>query len=376
MLTVVDDDGASASDTTLVTVVSVNAPPTVSAGPDQSVTELSLVTLTGSASDSDGQVASLTWRQASGYPVQLSNANQASASFFAPATAMPLVLVFTLTATDNEGASGSDAVTVTVTSTRVLGAGFRFSTLGPAANAGAQYWANVGAQISGKFPGSQPQALWVVSLAQGSGTVLTFPGSSADPLIAFQPEDANEDALDLLDASGVRVWLQLEPGDASVETLIDLVLARYGHHPSVVGVGVDVEWYRWSANPEGKAVADAEAGNWLARVRAKNPGYELSLTHWETAKMPPTLRDGILFIDDSQDFTSLSHMTQEFSAWGAAFAPGPVAFLYGFASDRSLWGGLADPVGDVGRMILDNVPNTKGLFWVDATILEVFPSGE
>jgi len=37
----------------------------------------------------------------------------------------------------------------------------------------------------------------------------------------------------------VQVWLQVEPGDVPVEDLIHLMLDRYGHHPGVIGVGVD-----------------------------------------------------------------------------------------------------------------------------------------
>jgi hypothetical protein len=55
-------------------------------------------------------------------------------------------------------------------------------------------------------------------------------------------EDGNEEALTLFDEMGAQVWLQVEPGNAPVEDLIHIVLERYGHHPSVVGVGVDVEW--------------------------------------------------------------------------------------------------------------------------------------
>ena len=37
------------------------------------------------------------------------------------------------------------------------------------------------------------------------------------------------------DNRGVKVWLQVEPGLADIETLIDLVLTQYGHHSSIVG---------------------------------------------------------------------------------------------------------------------------------------------
>jgi hypothetical protein len=141
----------------------------------------------------------------------------------------------------------------------------------------------------------------------------------------------------------------------------------------VIGVGVDVEWYQSTEVPEGRAITDAEAEAWLAVARSHDPDYRLFLKHWEIGKMPPTARDGILFVDDSQAIPSLEEMIEEFAAWGRAFAPAPVAFQYGYESDRHWWRQLADPPADIGRRILESAPNTEGLYWVDFTVLEVFP---
>ena len=55
-ITVEDDDGATAKDTVTVTVQAVNSPPTVDAGQDQVVDELTTVNLTGTAVDVDGKL--------------------------------------------------------------------------------------------------------------------------------------------------------------------------------------------------------------------------------------------------------------------------------------------------------------------------------
>ena len=89
--------------------------------------------------------------------------------------------------------------------------------------------------------------------------------------------------------------------------------------------------------------------------------------------MPPTLRDGLLFVDDSQIFPSLDAMVAEFAAWGKRFAPAPVSFQFGYQSDRPWWVKLEDPPGEIGRRILAAVPNTESLIWVDFSVLEVFP---
>jgi hypothetical protein len=254
-----------------------------------------------------------------------------------------------------------------------LAAGFRYSVYGPDYNPGPSYWLGVGQQMAGRFPGSVPGAVWIVGRLKGRGSELSFPGRSENPLIQFAAEDQNEQTLALFDQNGVETWLQIEPGHAPVEELIHRMLERYGHHRCVVGVGVDVEWYRSIEEPDGQAVTDAEAAAWLAAARAHNPSYRLFLKHWLIEKMPPKARDGLLFIDDSQILPSLDAMVEEFAAWGRAFAPAPVGFQIGYQTDRPWWKELVDPPAAIGRRILETIPNTRALYWVDFTVLEVFP---
>jgi hypothetical protein len=97
----------------------LNSPPTANAGPDQSVSMNTAVTLTGSAStDIDGIIASYTWSQISGTSVALSSANTAQPTFTSPGTAG--ALTFQVIVTDNNGATGSDTVIITVLPAIVL----------------------------------------------------------------------------------------------------------------------------------------------------------------------------------------------------------------------------------------------------------------
>jgi hypothetical protein len=256
-----------------------------------------------------------------------------------------------------------------------LGAGFRYSAYGPDWDPGPDYWVGVGEEMAARFDGAVPETVWIVGRLQGDGTLLNFPVDGDHGLIRGSETDANEAVLDLFDAHGFRVWLQVEPGHAPVEELIHLVMNRYGRHPSVVGFGVDVEWYESTARPEGTPVSDETAAAWVAAVRSHGAGYRLFLKHWEAGWMPPTVRDGLVFIDDSQILPSLEAMVDEFAEWGRAFAPAPVAFQFGYPSDRPWWRQLSDPPGDIGRAILERVPNTAGLYWVDFTVLDVFPPG-
>jgi thermitase len=111
-LTVVDNDGATATDSVVVTVSPApNVPPVANAGLDQTVTDIDrngteLVTLNGSASsDSDGTIVSYEWREGAGL-----------IATGATTTAALSVGTHTLTlrVTDDDGASASDTVVVVV----------------------------------------------------------------------------------------------------------------------------------------------------------------------------------------------------------------------------------------------------------------------
>ena len=254
-----------------------------------------------------------------------------------------------------------------------LAAGFRYSSYGPAYNPGPEYWVSVGEQMAAKFPQAKPATIWIVGILDGEGTYLSFGCKTDDPNIRCGVVDISEQVLTRFDEKGFQVWLQVEPGNASVDELIDIVLNQYKGHPSVVGFGVDVEWYKSTSGPEGQPVTDEEAQRWVEKVRKHNPGYRLFLKHWDKEWMPPNARDGIFFVDDSQQFESFDQMVQEFSEWGQEFAPSSVGFQYGYPADKVWWQSLQDPPKDIGQAILDKVPNTEGLFWVDFTVLDVFP---
>ena len=255
-----------------------------------------------------------------------------------------------------------------------LGAGFRFSTYGPRYDPGPEYWVSAGERMAAGFPGSHVEGIWIVSNFQKSGgTLLSFPASTEDPYITFTSEDGNEAALSHFDRKGFKIWLQVEPGYARMPGLIELVLERYKSHPCVTGFGVDVEWFRSDGTAQGTPVSDPEAENWLKAVRKVNPEYRMFLKHWLPGYLPPIVRDGIVFIDDSQQFRSLRQLKVEFAEWGRHFSPAPVGFQFGYPADKHWWGRLDDPPVEIGRTILESTPNTSALFWVDFTILDVFP---
>jgi hypothetical protein len=89
--------------------------------------------------------------------------------------------------------------------------------------------------------------------------------------------------------------------------------------------------------------------------------------------MPPTFRGNILFVDDSQQFTSLTQMVNEFRAWGSKFSPNAVAFQFGYKIDTTWWKQYPDPALTIGSALRSAIANMSGLFWVDFTVSTVFP---
>jgi hypothetical protein len=230
-----------------------------------------------------------------------------------------------------------------------------------------------------KVADAAPGLIWIVSLYWGDGEIgLNFPNPTGQsyPFMNFSGTDKNEAHLDAFDAAGIDVWMQVEPGDANVEDLIDIMVAAYGHHPCIVGFGVDVEWHNPTVVSTGRAVTDVEAQTWLTRIKSYNPTYRMFLKHYAQNRMPPTLRSDILFVDDSQGFPSLNSMVNEFASWGNQFSPAAVGFQYGYPNDRPWWSTFDDPAGMLASTLDAAIPNTEAFFWVDFTIEEIAPVGD
>jgi hypothetical protein len=233
--------------------------------------------------------------------------------------------------------------------------------------------------MASRFPGSASEQLAVVVEVSGGGgrgkcwAHFPQPATGTWPNVNWDDTDLFESTFDAFDAAGVMVWLQVEPASCEVPMLIDLLYQQYGHHPSVIGFGVDDEWYRKDLSRTGKPITDAEAAAWVAQVRSKDAADLVLVKHWLIEKMPQTYRDGLVFVDDSQGHGSLANMVDEFEAWGDTFAPAPVGFQFGYQSDKSWWSALGDPPRDIGNALLSRIPNTRDLLWVDFTAYDIWP---
>ncbi|MFL5358742.1 PKD domain-containing protein [Archangium sp.] len=187
-LTVTDNEGATGTARVTVRVRDnlQNVPPSVSAGPSQTVDEGTPVTLTGSATDFGGTITSLQWTQTEGPVVTLSGAQSAVARFTAPQVSAQTVLKFQLRATDNEGASTSASTEVVV----------RDVPTGPVVDAGPDLTVNEGQRVTVRGSAS-PSGLsyqWAlisgpaVSLSGATTAVVSFtaPAVTADSVLTLK----------------------------------------------------------------------------------------------------------------------------------------------------------------------------------------------
>ncbi|MCJ8311979.1 MAG: YHYH protein, partial [Saccharospirillaceae bacterium] len=119
-LSVTDNEGGSTSVSINVTVNPVfqdNAIPNANAGDDQIVDEQTVVMLSGTATDIDGTISTVLWRQIQGTNVVLQNETTLNASFTSMVLDTPEVLIFSLTVTDNLGSTKQDQLNITVNPT-------------------------------------------------------------------------------------------------------------------------------------------------------------------------------------------------------------------------------------------------------------------
>jgi hypothetical protein len=265
-------------------------------------------------------------------------------------------------------------------------AGLRSSDYGISPWPSPEWWVDSINSMKGKFSTNNPTGSSILVVVEidgmsGPGCWAHFPAPATGsyPGVRFDAVDEFEPMLVAFDDAGIKAWVQVESSACDMIMLIDLVMGRYGHHQSVIGFGVDDEWYLNKSYQVGKPITDGEAAAWVTRVRSYippngQPAYQVFLKHWLESQMPPTYRTGLVFINDSQGFRSLSAMVTDFAAWGAHFAPSPVGFQYGYPRDKRWWSRLGDPPGDVGKAIMAQTPNTADLYWVDFSAYDIWPA--
>ena len=229
-------------------------------------------------------------------------------------------------------------------------------------------------KVKSCYEGSKGACILIVGTVSEStwDCHLAFPLSHDIDRVNGSEEDFYEAYLDAFDEAGYEVWLQVEPGEADLIELAKEVLNRYKDHPSVKGFGIDVEWHETAGTDGyGTPLTDEEAAEILAVVREINPEYTVFVKHWDSGWLPDPA-DGLIFVNDSQQFRSLDEMKEEFSSWAYFYEPCPVMFQIGYNADKRVWGKMENPVLELGTALQNECTygNVLGIIWVDFTLKE------
>ncbi len=241
------------------------------------------------------------------------------------------------------------------------------------------------------FPGTQPTAIITAGeFWDPDECHCNFPndqGYPTDYLSYEDDEDLLEDYLSYFDTAGIKVYLQVELGEADVKTVTDIVLERYDNHSCVIGFGIDIEWYECYSTPWGNKVSDALAEQWEGWVKAHNSNYILFLKHPNRTPthFPPTYRGEIIFVNDCEGRTQMNDSAgfndyeNDFLGTMQTFAeyfyPSPVIYQIGYPSIEELWQNF-DPKPKVIGEDLREICGTDqelGVFWVDFGMEGVLP---
>ena len=230
--------GASAMDAVAVVIQADNDPPTADAGSDQTVTEGTAVTLTGSGSDPEDDPLSYSWRQSGSNPtVPLTGANTATPTFTAPELTAGTTLTFELTVTAG-GASATDAVAVVI----------QADNDPPTANAGADQTVTEGTAVTLAGSGSDPEDDPLSYSWRQSGSNPTVPLTGANTATpTFTAPELTEDTTLMFE-------LTVTAGGASATDAVAVVI-QADNDPPTADAGSD------QTVAEGMAVTLAGSGS-------------------------------------------------------------------------------------------------------------------
>lgn len=263
-------------------------------------------------------------------------------------------------------------------------AGFRRSSYGLAEKNKDDFWWAVHAKkiadsLSTLKP-VEPTIIQIVSIYLDDGTTrfeFTKPEncSVSEENVTFRPGSIDhERALTTYDEQGVKAIIQFEPGNADIVACMEIAHMKFGHHPCIIGYGIDAEWYytKKSFSKRGTPLRDEDVKKWMGKLLSFNPNYILFLKHWKPDHMPPAYRHpNLCFLSDSQGFYSFKEMMDDFMTWSINGKDYISGYQYGYQADQRWWKKMESPMMQISQTILREIPNTRFLFWVDFTANQI-----
>jgi Carbohydrate binding domain len=254
-------------------------------------------------------------------------------------------------------------------------AGWRSSSYGYQTAASPNYWINVANTMANKFSGTSPGGIWLVGETQDDiqGTIL-YMSCIPSSKIRCGGVDISEPYLTAFDKAGLKVILQVEPLNANVITLMNTVMTKYKKHPSVIGFGVDNEWFGTCV--DGCKATASQIISWNNALHAINPNYILMIKHFDEMKLPTGIPTDILIIGDDEQNGNLNTLVSEHVAMENRFPNNPYGAQIGYPSDKNIWGSMSNPAKTIGTAIQTAVGKPISVIWVDFSITQVFPKSQ
>ena len=225
----VSDDADSVTDTVSVTITdttSSNSPPTVEAGPDQTVDEGATVTLSGTASDSDNDPLTYMWTHDSALSITLADDTAISTTFTAPAVTQDTTIIFTLAVSDDAD-SVTDTVSVTITDTTS-------SNSPPTVEAGPDQTVDEGATVtlSGTVSDDDPEDALTYEWTHDSALAIAITGSDS--------ASASFAAPDVAANTTITVTLTVNDGTVEVSDALQVTITDSPSIPPAADAGLNL----------------------------------------------------------------------------------------------------------------------------------------
>jgi hypothetical protein len=147
----------------------------------------------------------------------------------------------------------------------------------------------------------------VAAQASNQDTVLLpFPFDEEGYLQSYTSTDLLEPYLDEFDSANVSVILSIQPLEANVTQIIGILLSRYYHHNSLIGVNVDLEW---KTSGEPNYASDEEKNSWMNEIHQTGSSLKLFLTYFGDYRHFPSDSPGLVVLFDGERDTETNLLT-------------------------------------------------------------------
>lgn len=215
-------------------------------------------------------------------------------------------------------------------------------------NRSAEDWSTV----AHTYGGENAVVDLVVAQAHSDGHIaLPFPFKDEESLYTTGKNDPVELYLEKFDSEGLNVILSIQPLNANVTSLMDILLSRYDHHKCIIGINVDLEW-KESGIPH--YVNNDERDAWLNAIKSHNTQLKLFLTYYEDhTHFPDDTSDLVILFDGTHG--SQKNLLSKYAELAKSYTS--VGIYTGYSTN--------DPPTASNSRIMAAAPNTRYIIHTD-----------